>query len=133
MTTKAPTRAQMRAAEAEAHQIDRERISTSAAQRKLQERGGKPGGRSKAKPTFHEAAVQVLQEADGPLSVKEITDTVIERKLLASKGRTPQATMATILLRGTRGKVFVKCGPGSFDLRALNPRGAKKRPTGRTS
>ncbi len=126
-TTATPTKAQMKAAETEAHRLDAKR--TREAQAKLQERAGKPGGRRKKPMSFHDAAVAVLQE-EGPLHVTEITKRMLERKLSTSSGKTPHATMATILLRGTRAKVFIKVGAGTFDLRELNPRGAKKRPAG---
>lgn len=126
-TTATPTPAQMHRVESEAHRMNAKRDRSAQAQ--LQKKGAKPGGRTKRKLSFHDAAVQVLQDSDAPMSAREITTAVLERKLAESKGKTPTATMSTILLRGDRKKVFVKVGPGTYDLRELNPRGAKKRPS----
>jgi hypothetical protein len=125
--TDTPSKAQMHRVEAEAHRMDAKR--TRSAQAQLQKRATKPGGRAKRKLSFHDAAVQVLQHSDGPMKSSEIMQAVLDRKLADSKGKTPAATMSTILLRGERRKVFVKSAPGTYDLRELNPRGAKKRPS----
>jgi hypothetical protein len=42
-----------------------------------------------------EAAMQVVREADGPVSASAIADTVLERGLAGKlKGKTPKATIA---------------------------------------
>jgi hypothetical protein len=49
--------------------------------------------------TFYEAAVQILRSSREPLTIEEITERALARGLIVSRGKTPQATMATVLYR----------------------------------
>ncbi len=49
------------------------------------------------KLSFKEAAVKTLQDADQPLSAKEITEIALENELIDTSGMTPEATMAAQL------------------------------------
>jgi restriction system protein len=66
--------------------------------------------------SFKEAAKQVLQSADEPLSAAEITLTALERGLIATEGKTPEATMAAILytdIKDEKIPFLKKSGAGS--------------------
>jgi restriction endonuclease Mrr len=70
--------------------------------------------------SFKEAAKQVLQSADEPLSAAEITLTALERGLIATEGKTPEATMAAILytdIKDEKNTIFKKVGRGKFALK----------------
>ena len=66
------------------------------------------------------AAAQVLAEADGPLSAGEIVKRMLERGLWRTKGKTPQATLYSALLRRIRrdgeASPFRKVERGRFEL-----------------
>jgi hypothetical protein len=47
--------------------------------------------------TYYEAALSVLRSARRPLSTQEITDLVLQRKLIVPGGKTPSATMSAAL------------------------------------
>ena len=49
------------------------------------------------KLSFKEAAIKILNEADEPLSAKEITLIALEKGLIETSGATPEATMAAQL------------------------------------
>lgn len=66
------------------------------------------------KLSFKEAAVKILNQADEPLSAKEITKIALEEELIETSGATPEATMAAQLYTDT-GK-FKKVGRGLFAL-----------------
>ena len=66
-------------------------------------KSAKPGQPAKErKGSALSAAAQVLAEADGPLSVGEIVKRMLEKGLWQTKGRTPQATLYSALLRRIR-------------------------------
>jgi hypothetical protein len=72
------------------------------------------------KPSALSAAAQVLAEADGPLSAGEIVKRMLENGLWQTKGRTPQATLYSALLRriqkdGANAR-FRKVQRGRFEL-----------------
>ncbi len=76
------------------------------------------------------AARKVLEDADGPMSVAAIIEQIEKRKLFTySDVRTPKSTRTYVQLDAAmkRGET-VRVDKGVFDLKALNPRGAKKRP-----
>jgi hypothetical protein len=52
--------------------------------------------------TFLQAAEEVLRNAKRPLSTQEITDIALSRGLVASRGKTPEATMSAQLYRAPR-------------------------------
>lgn len=66
------------------------------------------------KISFKEAAIKILNEADEPLSAKEITKIALDEDLIETSGATPEATMAAQLYTDT-GK-FKKVGRGLFAL-----------------
>jgi hypothetical protein len=47
--------------------------------------------------TYYEAALQVLRSARKPLTAQEITDLAMDRGLIKPRGRTPRATMMSML------------------------------------
>lgn len=47
--------------------------------------------------SFFEAAIQVLKSSTEPLTTREITERALERGLIVSQGKTPDATMAAVL------------------------------------
>lgn len=106
---------------------------TSAGASKASSKGkGKGRAKKTGKPGFRAAAEQVLREADGPMHVKDITEQVLARKMTDTKGgATPVAAMYVQLHQASRKGSVVKVGPSIFDLTELNPKGAKKRPTGK--
>ena len=72
------------------------------------------------KPSALRAAAQVLAEADGPLSTGEIVKRMLEKGLWQTKGRTPQATLYSALLRRIQkdgaNACFRKVERGRFEL-----------------
>ena len=70
---------------------------------------------------FKRAAVEVLRNANEPLSSVEITQIAHRRGLLTmSRGKTPTSTMAAFLFTDVRKKnsVFSKVDRGKFALKA---------------
>lgn len=51
---------------------------------------------------FEQAAVTILRKARRPLSVREITDKMIELGLAESSGKTPQNTMQNTIRRANK-------------------------------
>lgn len=47
--------------------------------------------------TYYDAALSVLRSARRPLSTQEITNLALERKMIRSAGKTPNATMSAAL------------------------------------
>jgi restriction system protein len=68
---------------------------------------------------FAEAAIVVLERADRPLHVSEITRDALAAGLLQSQGKTPEATMGAILAVKAKepGSRFVRTKPATFGLR----------------
>lgn len=80
-----------------------------------------PSGKKKSKKAgcLH-ATVQVLEEADEPLTCKQVMERILERGLWTTKGRTPAATLYSAMLReiqrkGTDAR-FVLAERGKFAL-----------------
>lgn len=70
--------------------------------------------------SFKEAAKQVLQNTDEPLSAAEITAAALSKGLIVTEGKTPEATMAAILytdIKSKRNSLFKKVGRGKFALK----------------
>lgn len=61
------------------------------------------------------AVINVLEDAEEPLSPRQIWDEVSRRKLHTSNGKTPEATVSAMLYR--RGHEFQKVDRGRFLLR----------------
>lgn len=70
---------------------------------------------------------KVLRDADGPMHVKDIVDKLGSKAF--SNAPTPPTTRTYVQLHAgiAKGKT-VKVDKGTFDLKDLNPKGAKKRP-----
>jgi hypothetical protein len=70
---------------------------------------------------FREAAIMLLTEAGGgPLSARDIAKAAIERGLIITKGKTPEATIASSIYTEIRSKPdspFKHVGPGVFGIR----------------
>jgi restriction system protein len=49
--------------------------------------------------TFLEAAIRVLQGAGRPLTVNAIVEQALQKGLLATAGKTPEASMSAVLYR----------------------------------
>jgi hypothetical protein len=54
-------------------------------------------GATPALHTFLEAAAAVRRDAPHPLTVREITDQALLRRLLTPKGNTPDSSMSAVL------------------------------------
>ncbi len=52
--------------------------------------------------TFLQAAIEVLRQAERPLSVAEITRTALEAGLIDTMGQTPRQTMAAVIITSLR-------------------------------
>ena len=70
-----------------------------------------------------EAAYKILKEAKKPLHVAEIVKIAIAKKMIRTKGKTPESTLAVDLLLENRCKTeqgvklrFVKVGSGTWGL-----------------
>jgi len=70
--------------------------------------------------TLRDAAIQVLAEATGPLSVEEITQRALELGILGSTSKTPAASMGAALyidLKRNPDSPFVQSGPMQFAVK----------------
>ena len=69
---------------------------------------------------FKIAAVSILEEADKPLHVKEITKLALEKGILETEGATPESSMNTQIILDIRNKKessdFVKTAPSTYGL-----------------
>jgi HB1/ASXL restriction endonuclease-like protein with HTH domain len=52
---------------------------------------------SRQRLTFEGAALKVLRETGRPMTTRELADTVLRRKLVETRGKTPDATIAARL------------------------------------
>ena len=83
----------------------------------------KPGAKPKAaakkgsagprKPSMRTEAEEVLRAKGSPLHVKDITAAVLGRGKIETKGKTPEASLSSIMLRHP---AFEKTAPGTFSL-----------------
>ncbi|OKL38956.1 restriction endonuclease [Pontibacter flavimaris] len=72
------------------------------------------------KVSFKEAAIQILNEADEPLSSQQIVEIALERGIIETSGATPEATMAAQLytdINKNKHSKFKKVGKGKFALK----------------
>src|SRR3954471_14258988 len=70
--------------------------------------------------SFKEVAKLVLEEANEPLSPREIVERALEQGILQSEGATPEATMGAQLyvdIHRNPQSPFAKAGRGKFSLR----------------
>jgi len=70
--------------------------------------------------SFKDAAEQILKSANEPLTAKEIVELSLQRELLSTGGKTPDATMAAQLyvdINNNKKTKFKKVGKGRFSLR----------------
>jgi hypothetical protein len=49
--------------------------------------------------TFLEAALQILRSSRTPLTTQEITDRALQLELIETRGKTPSATMSSVLYK----------------------------------
>lgn len=70
-----------------------------------------------------EAAYKILKNAKKPLHVEEIIKIAISKKMIETKGKTPESTLAVDLLLENRRKDkqgvkprFIKVEPGTWGL-----------------
>jgi hypothetical protein len=70
---------------------------------------------------FKQSAVRVLQEAKGPLHIREITKRAIKAGYLVTDGKTPEATMNALLVvdvnKNGEKSIFEKVAPATFKLK----------------
>jgi hypothetical protein len=52
--------------------------------------------------TYYEAALQILRSTRRPLTTREITDRALKRGLITPRGKTPLATMGSMLYARVR-------------------------------
>ena len=73
--------------------------------------------------SFKNAAYQVLKKANKPLHSKEITKIALRCRFLKTSGKTPEATMGTILYtdikKHGKNSRFIRTAPSTF---AINPK-----------
>jgi len=70
--------------------------------------------------SFKEAAIEILNSSDTPLSPKEIIDLALEKELIQTEGLTPEATMGAILyldINSKKNSPFIKVSRGKFSLK----------------
>lgn len=70
--------------------------------------------------TLREAALTVLSQANGPLSIEEITERAQELRLLSSTSKTPAASMGAAIyvdLKKNGESPFLQTGPRQFSLK----------------
>lgn len=79
--------------------------------------------------TMKEAARRVLEDEGGPLKAKTITERAIERKLIKTTGKTPEATMqAQLSVAAAKDDgTFVRTSPGTYGLKGRDRKGTKAR------
>lgn len=70
--------------------------------------------------TFKGAAEKILTDAGKPLHIKEITRLAVEQNMIATIGKTPEASMAAQLItdvnkHGSKSR-FIKTGPSTFAI-----------------
>lgn len=73
--------------------------------------------------SFKEAALNILDRADEPLTTQEITDIAIQERLIETDGLTPAATMGAQLyndIKNNNKSPFTKIGKGRFALKNKN-------------
>lgn len=70
-----------------------------------------------------EAAYLILKSSRKPLHVDEIIEIALDKKMIKTKGKTPESTLAVDLLLETRRRAkqgvkqrFVKVGTGTWGL-----------------
>lgn len=72
------------------------------------------------KPSLLSAAVEILKRVDEPLGAKDLATRVIDEGLWATKGKTPEATLYSAMIREIAQKGeqarFRKVGRGRFAL-----------------
>jgi len=71
--------------------------------------------------SFHDAAIIILRKYQQPLHYKQITKLALEKKLIRTNGKTPDATMDSMLSRDIQIKhdksFFKKVHPGFYTIR----------------
>lgn len=92
--------------------------------------GGKAAGSSRVpgKMSMNAAAKQILGRARGPLHAHEVCKRALEQKLVETKGKTPEQTMAARLAVGTRKGEFKRTAPNTYTLPDKKAAPAAKKP-----
>jgi len=71
-------------------------------------------------PAFLDAAYQILEDTDRPMSAEEITQQALDRGFLVTKGKTPAATMSASIYMDIKEKGaasrFVQTNPNRFAI-----------------
>ena len=83
---------------------------------------------------FKNAAIQILKESNSPMHYKEITKRAIDKGILVTDGKTPEASMNAQLITEINSKgeksTFIKTAPATYNL---NPNKPKQKPKTRRS
>ncbi len=78
---------------------------------------------------FKNAAIEILKENGGPLHYKEITKRALDKGILVTDGKTPDASMNAQIITEINSKgskaTFIKTAPATYDL---NPNKPKDKP-----
>lgn len=70
--------------------------------------------------SFKEAAIKVLKSSNKPLSAREITELALSSGFIATEGKTPEMTMASVIytdISSNKSSEFLKVGSGLFALK----------------
>ncbi len=74
---------------------------------------------------FRNAAIKVLEESKEPLHYKEITKRALEKGILHTEGKTPEASMNAQIVTEINSKgefsTFIRTAPATFDLNPNKP------------
>ena len=75
--------------------------------------------------SMKDAAEKILQDAGGPLKADVITQRALDEGLIATKGKTPKATMQAVLSTETAkgSERFVRTKPGTYGLKGRDRKG----------
>jgi hypothetical protein len=106
--------ARRRELEEELRKLDAITGGAAGRRRRAQPIKRKPNARRLNKITVAEALEQVLKERKKPTHYKDLTDTIVKRKLHVSKSKNLLSTVAVTLKRDKR---FRKLKPGLYTLR----------------
>jgi restriction system protein len=67
--------------------------------------------------SMREAAEKILRETGKPLKPEQIVQIALKRRLITTKGKTPEATMAARLsVAAKNGEMFVRTAPNTYGI-----------------
>ena len=96
-------------------------VTTTRPEQKKKGATGKSLGKKVKRPSGLDAAAKVLAEADEPLGCKEIVKRMLAKELWKTNGKTPDATIYSLIIRDIIKKGdasrFAKAVPGKFTIK----------------